>query len=896
MDNPSKPLLFLSEKPQISKFTSTIIGGGKRNVPARPDRDSHAQRLISELEKSLLEIEQAADAQKAISLAVHAGNYLLFSGEIGYDLIFENLESQKDDGIRLLSVKEENAQTSALIFVPHGQERAFLKKLGDYERGQVFIFDIDEAEKLLLKELKNIDHDFHIVIRKKKGVDGNRASVFVPKILEPVFRQKLDEWNILLVNLEVKKPQQDFIDSIETIQRAVVKFFWQSRPQDFPENKKVWCEIWLRREVGDSEASVLEDIKTICQPLEIHISNQKPLHFPNRTVVLAQVDEMALSSLIMACDRLAEFRKAEEVADYWLRMKPVEQAEWAADLLERIQVEPSNVAVCILDTGVNNGHLLLAPVLEDKDCQTVEPLWQSNDHHGHGTCMAGIAAFGELEKHLSGNQPISIRHRLESVKILPPQNFPASEKEFYGTITQQAVIRAEIQRPGRKRVLTLANSSQYQTDRGKPSSWSGAIDQICFGSNGRSLSIKRLMVIAASNVGGNHQAYPNSCKTTQIESPGQSWNALTIGAFTEKAQINDPMLAGYLALAPVGGLSPSSSTGLVWEPKWPNKPDVVFEGGNLAHQPLTGSVASCESLSLISTNYQPQTQMFWEFGETSAATAQAAWFAAQVMADYPKIWPETVRGLMVHSACWTEKMKEQFLGSGSKKDYKNLLRTCGYGVPQLGKAVGCLQNSLTLIAEQEIQPFIFEKKGKSKGDPKLNEMHLFKLPWPEDVLKAMGEAKVCLRITLSYFIDPSPGEIGWKDKYRYQSHGLRFDINLPTDKDGDFQKRINKDAREEDEQLNKVTSSDRWTLGSIASGRNNGSIHSDFIENTTAAELASCNLIAVYPTAGWWKARPKQGSVECKTRYSLIVSLETPDQQVDIYTPVEAMVRVAVPI
>ena len=32
------------------------------------------------------------------------------------------------------------------------------------------------------------------------------------------------------------------------------------------------------------------------------------------------------------------------------------------------------------------------------------------------------------------------------------------------------------------------------------------------------------------------------------------------------------------------------------------------------------------------------------------ATAQAAHMAAQIYAEYPGIWPETVRALMIHSA------------------------------------------------------------------------------------------------------------------------------------------------------------------------------------------------------------------------------------------------------
>lgn len=43
----------------------------------------------------------------------------------------------------------------------------------------------------------------------------------------------------------------------------------------------------------------------------------------------------------------------------------------------------SNVSVCILDTGVNNDHHLLSPILSDDDCQTVKSAWQTHDDKGH---------------------------------------------------------------------------------------------------------------------------------------------------------------------------------------------------------------------------------------------------------------------------------------------------------------------------------------------------------------------------------------------------------------------------------------------------------------------------------------------------------------------------------
>ena len=93
--------------------------------------------------------------------------------------------------------------------------------------------------------------------------------------------------------------------------------------------------------------------------------------------------------------------------------------------------------------------------------------------------------------------------------------------------------------------------------------------------------MKRLIIIAAGNTNeGELAQYPHASQATSVESPGQSWNALTVGAYTEKQQLTDPQLNGYTPIAPSGGLSPFSTTSLIWDKKWAVKPDIVFEGGN----------------------------------------------------------------------------------------------------------------------------------------------------------------------------------------------------------------------------------------------------------------------------------------------------------------------------
>ena len=121
-------------------------------------------------------------------------------------------------------------------------------------------------------------------------------------------------------------------------------------------------------------------------------------------------------------------------------------------------------------------------------------------------------------------------------------------------------------------------------------------------------------------------------------------------------------------------------------------------------------------------------------------------------------------------------MIERFPGD-RRASVQRCLRCYGYGVPRLRRALWSAENAATLIYEGELYPY-----HKVASEIRSNEMHVHGLPWPVEVLQQLGEAQVTMRVTLSYFIEPSPGRIGWTRKHRYQSHGLRFDVNRPLEK------------------------------------------------------------------------------------------------------------------
>jgi hypothetical protein len=110
-----------------------------------------------------------------------------------------------------------------------------------------------------------------------------------------------------------------------------------------------------------------------------------------------------------------------------------------------------------------------------------------------------------------------------------------------------------------------------------------------------------------------------------------------------------------------------------------------------------------------------------------------------------------------------------------------------------------------------------------------------------------------------------------------------------------FRKRINQLAVAEEERRPSSHASDaqEWYFGPDL--RASGSLHAD-IWHGTAADLAQRGCIAVYPVTGWWKQRPARDHSERGARYSLIVSIETPGQDVDIWTPVAQEVGIPIEI
>lgn len=854
-----KQHIFISKQPTNTKFTSRRSGGSRDDPTFVGNRRTHVDDLKTAYDAAIK--EQLSQDPKI------PGSRLTFQARPGVDLAIKSLESTKKNHPKVLASKtilmpDGQSQTQTTIFIPKGQKQFLLKKLDSY------------AASLGEDKPKNL-----------KLVEG-----------------------------------------IQSLRSATIKDLWTDPDADYPESREreVWWEVWL----VDSKKRTLERFSRFVKNHLLRSSNGC-IGFANRAITLLHISVENLSRANEIIDIIAELRKPREIAGFMMRQSAQEQADWANDLLSRVTWPDEEAPrVCILDRGVQSSHILVGGALNNNDVMTAKNGWNSNDlnwdpkppsyaraEDAHGTEMAGIAIYGNLEETVASREMIELHHRLESVRILPRKgnNLP----ELYARVSANAVNVAEkhtVTSETANRCFMMAvtsngeiasNDSQHRNDVGRPSSWSAAIDELSYGHFAKTINTKedlsvfdreskllhpRLFIISAGNIRdlNAEDDYKDRCDLEPVQSPSQSWNALTVGAYADRDSMeNAPEgFDGYTPIASKGDLSPSSRTSVLFDrKKWPIKPDVVAPGGNWAVSQTHDSVDSPDNLGVLTTRHKAMgTGYFTVSRDTSAATAYVAYIAGEIQARYPGMLPQTVRGLIVHSAQWTAPMKKQF-----EQDSDLALRRFGMGVPDLERAIYSASNAASMVAESKIHPFKKSNSTNSMGD-----INYHKLPWPTEALEQLGNKEVVMRTTLSYFIEPNPGSRGWNGRYSYQSFGLRMSQQRLNESLEAFKARLNKNERDDESGDSIGRDSARYVL-SDEQENGPGSIRTS-IWKGPAIDLANCSTLAVYPTGGWWKESVQQDQSDRGVDYSLIISIETEDTNVDLWTPINVANTVKVPV
>jgi hypothetical protein len=731
-------------------------------------------------------------------------------------------------------------------------------------------------------------HDI-LVLRSERNDDRTESAIlFVPDEARAFLRGRIEEYGS--DPDDGRRPDVERFEAVESVRRALVESLFVGEVH-FEDPEILWWELWVQRAGGRADGVAALARAT---GLDVHADR---LLFPDTTVLFVHAAAARVAEFAAwVPGAIAEIRRATGTIEPFLERGPasVGQHDWVAELAGRVVPPPGDApVVCTLDTGVSAEHPLVAAGL--RGAWAYDAAWGSDDHApegGHGTPLAGLVLYGDLEPLMNGSLPVELTHGTESMKLLPPHGFPPTQPPSYGFVTQGAVALAEIERPEVERSFCIATST---TDHppSRPSTWSGALDQIAAGAmpgdaTNRVPAVdapKRLILVATGNVTGGMLVDVEPLQP--LEDPAQSWNALTVGGFTRKDR--SPPLE-FEPVVPANHRSPfSRGSQSLPDDLTPIKPEVLFEAGNMVSD-ASGFCGWHPSVSLLSTGADVVTEPLVPFWATSAAVGVAGNFVGRLQAALPDRWPETIRALAVDSAAWPQPIRRRLIGrgahwrTGSKGEKQRILREVGYGVPDVERAMLSARNDVTLIAEAEIQPFATGADGRSGV---FNEMHFYDLPWPKAALEQLENEIVTMKVTLSYFIEPNLTGKAATRPDTYRSFGLRFAMKKRGESTKAFRARVNaaqaKDGSVPDDEKS------CWLLGPRAIQA--GSLHCDLWRGY-AVDLAGHDSIAIYPVGGWWKSHAGQRRMNDRGRYALVISISAPGQVVDLHAEVAALVEV----
>lgn len=285
----------------------------------------------------------------------------------------------------------------------------------------------------------------------KTTTDGVIATVRVPESAANHFIRKIEAYRDN-VSASGKPKNQALVSRVDAVALAALRSIYTDAEEQFPRGvAPVWWEVWIRSGQGESfrRDALLANVRVAEQSLQ----------FAEREVLLALASATALGRLMVNSMTVSEVRRATDSPATFLNMPNVEQREWAQELVGRVQVPPGNApSICILDSGIAREHPLLALAVAPEDVHRYDPNWPAGDSdywHGHGTRMAGLALYGDLQDPLLSNLAVPLSHKLESVAILDPGGNQHDPK-LYGAVTREGIARAEVQAADRPRVICMA--------------------------------------------------------------------------------------------------------------------------------------------------------------------------------------------------------------------------------------------------------------------------------------------------------------------------------------------------------------------------------------------------------------------------------------------------------
>ncbi|MBD2726697.1 S8 family peptidase [Nostoc sp. FACHB-892] len=636
------------------------------------------------------------------------------------------------------------------------------------------------------------------------------------------------------------------------------------------------------RKYLDDIADVLESLTSDTAPMRMSDSYIGDYLCIARIKVTNEVlNLLLLEEIVKEIDRPPQ-PAFETAADYNL---PI------SDFPEVVPPPEDNCGVLVIDSGVQRHHPLISKVLGEAevfpDAKRQLIKGGSDDVHGHGTNVAGIAIYGNVENCIQ-QRSFDPTAWLFSARVTDENN--RYDEDLLIETQFDEVIRAFVEQYPNCKVIniSLGNADQIYRDGLKQFRLAAKIDEIAYQYQHKNI----LFVISAGNAfyeeaESNEQLrtdYPNYLlnKSARIIDPATSAIALTVGSLSfGRGSVTEPSDVRRQAIANLSGYpSPFTRTGFSVDGMI--KPDVVDFGGDLVLD-----LSYRETLGLPKVNVLPdsvagvsvltlckdfKSSLFHICSGTSFAAPRVANLAAQLFTKYPEASSNLIRALIVNSALVPKEIPPEFQCKGNKsqsKQIKKQLAIYGYGQPDLQRAMYSAENYVVLSEDNILI--------------KVGYFHIYEIPQlPPDFIKTKGTRILSISLAFDPPTRPTRGD-------SYLGVTMEFDLFKGIDHE------IVRNAYEAVSKANSANESTEDTkkklkqkygagievkLSPGSKLRKKGTIQRGLVEIfPQSTKYDEGNMILVVSCNRKW-ANPDEIDMQ---RYALVASISHSDPQVDLY-------------
>ncbi len=522
--------------------------------------------------------------------------------------------------------------------------------------------------------------------------------------------------------------------------------------------------------------------------------------------------------------------------------------------------------ICIMDSGIQEGHKYLQPSIREsdslcllKDTDEISDLVQNG---GHGTRVAGAVLF---PNGVPVEGIIPLPYWIRNIRILNDLNcIPNNISPPY--LIMHLVKTYCSSGDEKTKIINHSVASSTACGLGHMSAWAAEIDNQSYENDVLFIqaagNIPRSIIEAYIKSGIGYPQYLNE-SLSRISNPSQSLQAITVGSINlVTIETEDIQSLGMMD-------EPSSfsrSGPGIWDSI---KPDVVEYGGTYANNrdlrtiSLTTPPEGCPELLRVS----PEGPVFArDCVGTSFSAPKVSNIALQIQSLFPDSSCLLYRALIAQSARWPEWTRRLPASS-----YSDIFRHIGYGLPDVIRATENNLYRVTLITEDE----------KFLGT---REAHIYKVNIPRELREIGEDTEILIEVTLSYAAKPRRTRRTIK---RYLSTWLEWESSNMREDPETFKRRILQENHSIDDD-----GSFSWTLGHDLNrgqtkdiSRGKSTLQKDWTI-VKSNELGNAFCIAVRGHEGWGAA--------FKAKYCLAVSFEAIHQDIPIYEPIRTAITIEV--